>query len=107
GREAIASGCVGNDLELYDDRPVAHDAWDIDPFHIETRRPVGPAEEVSRLEEQLPLRGGVRFVHKVGRSSRIVVVARLDAESARLEFHCEADWREDHKLLKVAFALDV
>ncbi len=107
GREAIAPGCAGNDLELYDDRPVAHDAWDIDPFHIETRRPVGPAEEVSRLEEQLPLRGGVRFVHKVGRSSRIVVVARLDAESERLEFHCEADWREDHKLLKVAFALDV
>ena len=36
GREALAA--PGNRLELYDDRPVAFEAWDIDPFHLETRQ---------------------------------------------------------------------
>ena len=42
GREALAA--PGNRLELYDDRPVAFDAWDIDPFHLETRRDCPPAD---------------------------------------------------------------
>lgn len=35
GRETLAA--PGNRLELYDDRPVDCDAWDIDPLHLETR----------------------------------------------------------------------
>ena len=38
GREALAA--PGNRLELYEDRPVAFEAWDIDPFHLETRRDI-------------------------------------------------------------------
>ena len=32
---------------------------------------------------------------------------RLDAESARLEFHCEIDWHEDRRALKVRFPVAV
>jgi hypothetical protein len=32
-------------LELYDDRPVLFDAWDVDPFHLETRRAAPGAHE--------------------------------------------------------------
>lgn len=107
GREAIAPGMAGNVLALYDDRPTAHDAWDIDPFHLDTGRPEWAAYEMATIHEQLPLRAQVRFAHRVGRQSHVNVVARLDAESERLEFYCEADWQEDHKLLKVAFPLAV
>jgi alpha-mannosidase len=41
GRETLAA--PGNRLELYDDRPVAFDAWDVDPFHLETREDCPPA----------------------------------------------------------------
>ena len=41
GREALAA--PGNRLELYEDRPVAFDAWDIDPSALETRRDFAPA----------------------------------------------------------------
>src|SRR5207248_8963063 len=34
-------------------------------------------------------------------------VARLDAGSPRLEFHCEADWHDRHTLLKVLFPVTV
>ncbi len=34
-------------------------------------------------------------------------ILRLDAGARRLEFHTEVDWRESHRLLKVAFPVDV
>ena len=46
GRETLAA--PGNRLELYDDRPVAFDAWDIDPFHLETRRDCRPGQRATR-----------------------------------------------------------
>ena len=40
GREAMAA--PGNVLELYEDRPTAFEAWDLDPFHLETRSDCPP-----------------------------------------------------------------
>jgi alpha-mannosidase len=103
GREAL--GAPGNRLELYDDRPVAFDAWDVDPFHLATRRDAAPAE--SHETTASPLRGEIRFERPLGDASRLVQVARLDAESRRLEFHTTVDWNEEHTLLKVCFPLAV
>ena len=41
-REALEQ--PGNVFQLYDDRPTAYEAWDVDPFHLETVRDAGPAE---------------------------------------------------------------
>src|SRR4051794_41117339 len=54
GREVLAA--PGNRLELYDDRPVEFDAWDIDPFHFETRRDCGAADAWAAVCTS-PLRG--------------------------------------------------
>jgi alpha-mannosidase len=99
GREALAG--PGNVLELYEDRPVAFDAWDVDPFHLETRRECPPAELVEVVEG--PLRSEVVFERELGRGSRLRQSVRLDAHARRLELHTEVDWREEHALLKVAF----
>jgi alpha-mannosidase len=99
GMEALAA--PGNVLELYDDRPVAFDAWDIDPFHLETRRECPPAQLVEVVEG--PLRAEVVFERELGRASRLRQTVRLDAHARRLEFHTEVDWQEEHTLLKVAF----
>ena len=104
GREALAA--PGNRLELYDDRPVAFDAWDIDPFHLGTRRDASPAES-NDVATASPLRGEIRFERALGEASRLVQVVRLDAESRRLEFHTTVDWHEEHTLLKVCFPLAV
>ena len=42
GRETLAG--PGNQLLLYVDEPNAWDAWDVDPQHMETEKPCGPAE---------------------------------------------------------------
>src|SRR5204863_699399 len=49
GRETIEVGGEGNCFELYDDRPTAWDAWDVDPFHLETKRNCGPSRSVKVL----------------------------------------------------------
>jgi len=104
GRETLAA--PGNRLELYDDRPIAFDAWDIDPFHLETRRECPPAESFERSSAE-PLRGEITFERSFGGASRMRQVVRLDAGSRRLEFRTTVEWRESHKLLKVCFPLAV
>ncbi len=104
GREALAA--PGNRLELYEDLPVKFDAWDIDPSHLETRDDVPPAD-AWRVVSDGPLRVEVAFERRLGETSAMRQVVRLDAGSPRLEFHTTVDWNEEHKLLKVAFPLDV
>jgi alpha-mannosidase len=104
GREALSA--PGNRLELYEDRPLDFDAWDVDPFHLETGRPCdGALERAVAVAD--PLRAEVAFEHAIGASSRLVQHVRLDAGARRLEFHTEIDWRERHRMLKVAFPVGV
>ena len=104
GRETLAA--PGNRLELYDDDPVAFDAWDIDPYTLSTRRDAPPAES-HELVSATPLRVEVAFERALGEQSRLRQVVRLDAGSRRLEFHTTVDWRESHTLLKACFPLAV
>lgn len=104
GRETLAA--PGNRLELYDDDPVAFDAWDIDPYTLATGRDAAPAESWE-VVTQSPLRVEVAFERPLGEASRLRQVVRLDAGSRRLEFHTTVDWHESHTLLKVCFPLAV
>ena len=104
GREAMAA--PGNVLELYEDRPTAFEAWDLDPFHLETRSDC-PGATSADLASAEPLRAEVVFERPVGRASRMHQSVRLDAESSRLEFHCAIDWHEDRRALKVRFPVAV
>ncbi|MGA2011453.1 MAG: glycoside hydrolase family 38 C-terminal domain-containing protein [Solirubrobacteraceae bacterium] len=102
GREALAA--PGNRFELYDDRPLDYDAWDVDPFHLETGRACAGAHS-ARIALDDPLRAELAFEHTIGAGSRLTQVIRLDAGARRLEFHTEVHWHERHRMLKVAFPL--
>ncbi|MEP6813782.1 MAG: glycoside hydrolase family 38 C-terminal domain-containing protein, partial [Actinomycetota bacterium] len=98
GHDALAG--PGNVLEVYDDDPVAFDAWDIDPYTLDTGRPAPPA--TSHSVSSSPLRAEIAFERPSLRQ-----VVRLDAGSRLLEFHTTVDWHETHTLLKVCFPLAV
>jgi alpha-mannosidase len=104
GREALAA--PGNRLELYEDRPVDWDAWDVDPFHLQTRADCAPADRVAAASAG-PLRAEVAFERAVGERSHVRQTVRLDAGARALEVHTDASWHEAHRLLKVAFPLAV
>src|SRR3954463_1537607 len=104
GHEALAA--PANRLELYEDRPVDWDAWDIDPFHLETRNDCAPADGIAAVTAD-PLRAEVAFERPVGAQSHLRQGGRLDAGARALEVHTEATWHEAHRLLKVAFPIAV
>jgi alpha-mannosidase len=98
GREALAA--PGNRLELYDDDPVAFDAWDIDPYTVATRRDAPPAESF-----EIAGMGAIAFERALSDASSMRQIVRLN--SRRLEFHTTVDWHETYTLLKACFPLAV
>jgi alpha-mannosidase len=103
-REALSG--PGNQLLIYEDDPTAWKAWDVDPFHMEMES-VCPAATSVEVVQQSPLRVEVAFERKIGRTSSMRQVVRLDAAARRLEFHCDVDWQEENRMLKVAFPVNV
>ena len=103
GRELMAA--PGNSLKLYKDVPTMWDAWDIDS--MAEHAPVAIDEPV--LLEALPgspLVGEIRLTRRLSLSS-LTQVIRLRSGSRRIDFVTEVDWQESHKMLKVAFPVDL
>lgn len=102
GREALAG--EANRLILFDDRPTEYEAWDIDPFALETGAETGQAENCTVLTQGTS-RAEVTFERKIGKHSRMRQAIRLDAGSSHLEFDTEIDWHERRTLLKTVFPI--
>ncbi len=104
-REVLADSAVGNEFQVFEDKPLNNDAWNIDIFYQEKRWVLDEPAQL-RVLESGPLRATVEW-QKSFRSSRIVQRITLQAECPRLDFHTWVDWHERHLLLKVAFPLAV
>ncbi|MBN1155051.1 alpha-mannosidase [candidate division KSB1 bacterium] len=104
-KEVLEAGKNGNIFSLYDDRPVAWDAWDIDIFY--EKQKIGDARLVSR--EWVcdgPVRQGFRQYLKIGHSA-ITQEIYLSRRSKRLDFRTHVHWLETHKMLRVSFVVDI
>ncbi len=95
----------GNELHLLRDYPNRWNAWDIEASAMEDFEIVGSDAAVSVLENG-PLRAVLGIVRTFGQSTvtqRLV----LRAGSCRVDFETTVDWQERHRVLKVAFPLNV
>lgn len=104
-RETLPASETANRFVIFDDRPIAYDAWDVDAFHLETRKEL-PGALTARVVESGPLRVGVEFTHAFGPTT-IRQTVFLAAGSGHLEFDTAVDWQHRHKFLKVEFPLAV
>ncbi len=105
GRSVIADGEAANVFELFDDRPNNWDAWDIDRWYYDN--PPAASELVSsELVESGPLRATIRQTRTVGNST-ITQDISLSIDSAAVEFRTRVDWKEDQRMLKVAFPVEI
>ncbi|WP_218588611.1 alpha-mannosidase [Marivita hallyeonensis] len=105
GREVLAQGKLGNQLQVFEDRPICWDAWDIDP-HIEDRQDLIDSSTEIDIVEPGPIRVAVRVTHR-WRQSTVSQTIRLTAGSRRIDFDTVADWHETHTLLKAAFPVAI
>ncbi len=104
-REYIIPGKPANTFTLYDDHPNDWDAWDIDHFY--SNLAIENALSTSNpLVKTGPLQSSITFTLKIG-NSLINQRAVLAAESAKLQFMTNVDWKEKHKMLRVAFPADI
>ena len=104
GREVLAG--PANVLELSDDRPVAYDAWEVEPYADDTRRAL-PGAHAHRVATETPERVELAFEHRIGERSELHQLVRLDAGARRLEVRNRVVWHERHALLQAAFPLAV
>jgi alpha-mannosidase len=102
-REVMAG--PGGQFKLYKDVPDNWDAWDLDSMY--ELQPV-PTNEPVTLEVLLndPLVVKIKLTRKLSLSSLTQIIS-LRRGSRRIEFANSLDWQESHKLLKVAFPLNL
>ncbi|MGE5530148.1 MAG: alpha-mannosidase [Patescibacteria group bacterium] len=103
GREISAGVC--NEFRMFRDIPAWFDAWDIDSQYELCPVDLPEEAEVEAVAAG-PLWAAVRVARRL-HDSRMTQEIVLRRGSRRIDFWTTIDWRERHKLLKVAFPVDV
>ena len=104
-REVLSPGAIANQLQAFEDRPQAWDAWDIDIYYDDKRWPADPAESVTVVESG-PLRATLEIRRRI-LNSPIIQRISLGHRGRRLDFDTQIDWQERHIFLKTAFPAGV
>lgn len=105
-REVLVAGKKGNVLLMAEDLPNFWDAWDIDKFYRQTAKTMAGNESVEVIASG-PIEARVRVTREFGTGSVWTQDIVLGCESKQIDFETTVDWHETHRLLKVAFPIDV
>lgn len=104
-REVLPEGACANVLQMFEDKPMNFDAWDIDIYYQEKMWEI---TELRRMEvtECGPLRLVIRLEWEYMKSEFVQDMI-LYANDRRIDFVTEAEFQERQQLLKVAFPVDI
>ena len=104
-REVLVGSIKGNELRVYEDRPMKWDNWDIDCYHTEKSWLVDETSEVKWLDF-----GPVRATMLVRRGFLQSVIEQkihFYADIPRIDFETYVDWKQSQLLLKARFQTDI
>ena len=108
-REIIEKGGKANQFVIFDDIPLYWQAWDVEVYHLDTRRGLRYGE--TKISEKKPHRVTIMTDIKIsGQSSiksYISLSAALKGKPSQVDCYAEVDWHEDSKFLKVEFPVDI
>ncbi|MCL6457170.1 MAG: alpha-mannosidase [Gorillibacterium sp.] len=105
GRELILEGQKANELQFYHDTPTEWDAWDLD-----SRYEQQPAGKPELLERKVLIHGKVLDILGFRWQLNCSVIEQkiiFYKHTGRVDFQTTVDWQEEHKLLKVAFPVEI
>jgi alpha-mannosidase len=100
------AGAKGNVFQLFEDKPLDFDAWDINDFYKQKSWELDNLVSIEPIE-QGSLRAGLRLEWLYNGRTRIIQKLYLYANNPRIDFVTQVDWQERQTLLKVAFPVDV
>lgn len=104
-REVLPAGERANVLQMFEDKPLGSDAWDIDIFYQEKMREITGLTECT-VREKGPVRLVIGLTYQY-MSSTICQDMILYARDRRIDFQTYVDFHERHQMLKAAFPVDV
>lgn len=104
-REVLPEGERANVLQMFEDKPLGNDAWDIDIFYQQKMREI---TELTKFEVTQcgPLRLTIHMEWSY-LSSTISQDMILYGTNRRIDFRTYVDFHEKHQLLKAAFPVDI
>lgn len=105
GREVLAAGERGNVLQMFEDKPLDNDAWDIDIFYQQKMREVTDLTSFE-VTQCGPLRMVIHMEWKY-MNTTIAQDMILYSEDRRIDFKTDVDFQERQQLLKAAFTVDI
>ncbi len=105
GRDVLPEGMRGNVLQVFEDKPLDFDAWDIDIFYQEKMREVTELT-VFEITEMGPLCMNIHMEWNY-MNSYIRQDMMLYSSDRRIDFRTDVDYHEQHQLLKAAFPVDI
>lgn len=108
-RDVIAKGEKANQLVIFDDKPLYWQAWDVEVFHLNSRKELKSGK--SRILESGPHKASVVTKTQISKESwiktTISLSASMEGESGYVAVDSEVEWRETMKFLKVEFPVDI
>lgn len=108
-REIIPKGAKAAQLVIFDDKPLYWQAWDVEVYHLESRKELTPSRVV--ISENGPHRVSLDVETKISDKSWIKTTISLSAAigdaPTSVEIDAEIEWRETMKFLKVEFPVDI
>ncbi|KAG0651153.1 Alpha-D-mannoside mannohydrolase [Hyphodiscus hymeniophilus] len=108
-REVIAKGGKANQLVIFDDKPLYWQAWDVEVFHLDSRKELssGATKIVQNDAHQVSVMTETKISDKSWVKTTISLSAAFKGQQSYVEMHSEVEWKEDMKFLKVEFPVDV
>ncbi|CAG7731916.1 unnamed protein product [Allacma fusca] len=106
--DRLNTGTRGGHYYIYDDIPLYWDAWDVMDYHLETRR--FPKYTENTPFEDLTGAGRIVGISKFTgtfNNSKLERYTIIRADSPLVEYYTIIDWKENRKMLKVEFPVDI
>lgn len=108
-REIIPKGGKANQLVIFDDKPLYWQAWDVEVYHLDSRKELTPGETkiFQKDAHKVSIVTETKISEKSWAKTYITLSAALKGQQSYVEVNSEVEWREDMKFLKVEFPVDV
>lgn len=108
-REVVEKGGKANKFVIFDDIPLFWEAWDVEVYHLETKRDLkyGQTKILERKPHKVTLVTDITISDGSSLKSYISLSAAIEGQPSQVECAAEVDWHENSKFLKVEFPVDV
>lgn len=104
-RQVVKPDTSGNLLQVFEDKPMDFDAWNLDIYYKDKSWEVNDVTEI-KLIENGPVRTAIQIKKKYC-DSTIVQIIYLYAQIDRIDFKTNIDWKEKQAFFKAAFPVAI